>query len=85
MRDVQLFEVPHHSTHYLYGSLGGGARIKLLGNDLCHSDGTFDTSIIVTVGGEQADVISSLSTDKQLVADTPPKPPDLEDCYSIQV
>lgn len=78
--DIQLFEPTHYDIHALYGSQGGGTRIRLLGNDLLNPDGSFDTSIIVTVGEEQATLIPFLSTGKQLVVDTPPQPQGVPEC-----
>lgn len=86
IRDVQLFDPAHYSVTALYGSRAGGTRLRLIGNDLLLPDGSFDTSIIVTIAGEQATLIPFLSTDKQLVIDTPPKPPASPDCcYSVRV
>lgn len=68
---VELFEPLHYSTSSLYGSRGGGTRLRLLGNDLLSPDGSFDTSIVVTIGGIPATVIPFLSSSTQLVIDTP--------------
>lgn len=80
VRDVQLFEPTHYGIHSLYGSHGGGTRIRLVGNDLLNPDGSFDTSIVVTVAGAQATLIPFLSTSTQIVIDTPPKPSRVLDC-----
>lgn len=68
---VELFEPLHYSTGNLYGSRAGGTRLRLVGNDLLNPDGSFDTSIVVTVGGRPATLIPFLSTSTQLVIDTP--------------
>eukprot|EP00892_Ulva_mutabilis_P008261 jgi/Ulvmu1/5807/UM025_0063.1 len=84
--DIQLFEPAHYDSHHLYGSSGGGTRIRLLGNNLLNPDGSFDTSIVVTVAGAQATLIPFLSTSKQLVVDTPAKPSGISDCcHSVRV
>lgn len=86
VRDIQLFDPAHYDIYDLYGSRGGGTRVRLIGNDLLNPDGSFDTSIMVTVGGEHATLIPFLSTDKQLVIDTPPKAPGRQDCcHSFRV
>lgn len=68
---VELFEPLHYGSGSLYGSRGGGTRLSLKGNGLLSPDGSFDTTIVVTVGGYPATVIPFLSSDTQLVIDTP--------------
>eukprot|EP00892_Ulva_mutabilis_P008260 jgi/Ulvmu1/5806/UM025_0061.1 len=81
--DVQLYEPEHYSTTTLSGGRGGGTRLRLLGNNLLNPDGSFDTSITVSVGGQPATLVPFFSTSKQLVVDTPPKSPQSPDCCHI--
>ena len=83
---VELYEPEHYSPDTLLGGRGGGTRIRLLGNNLLNPDGSFDTSISVTVGGQPAALVPFFSTSRQLVVDTPAKPPQIPDCcHSFQV
>lgn len=84
--DVELYEPEHYSPSTLSGGRGGGTRVRLLGNNLLNPDGSFDTSIIVTLGGQPAALVPFYSTSKQLVVDTPAKAPQAPDCcHSFQV
>lgn len=78
--DVELFEPKHYSTSSLYGSRGGGTRLRLVGNGLLNPDGSFDTTIVVTIGGLPATLISFLSSSTQLVVDTPSVPDSTSNC-----
>jgi hypothetical protein len=78
--DVELFEPLHYSPQDLHGSRGGGTRLRLVGNNLLNPDGSFDNTILVTVGGHQATVLPFLSSSTQLVIDTPAVPDETPQC-----
>lgn len=80
IHDVNIFEHEHYSKTTLLGSRNGGTRVQLLGSDLMNADGSFDSSITVTVGGYEAEVIPFLSTTEKIVFDTPAVPEHVEDC-----
>jgi hypothetical protein len=78
--DVTLFEHENFSKWSLTGSRNGGTRLQLVGSNLVNADGSFDSSITVTVGGYPAKVISFLSTPEKIVFDTPALPEGAPDC-----
>lgn len=77
---VELFEPKHYSTSNLYGSRGGGTRLRLVGNGLLNPDGSFDTTTVVTIGGYTAALVPFLSSSTQLVVDTPRVSDSTPDC-----
>jgi hypothetical protein len=78
--DVTLFEHENYSKWSLTGSRNGGTRLQLVGSNLANADGSFDSSITVTVGGYPAKVITFLSTPEKIVFDTPALPDGAPDC-----
>lgn len=78
--DVNLFEHTYTSKTSLLGSRNGGTRIALLGSNLMNPDGSFDSSVRVTVGGYEATVLPFLSTPEKIVFDTPAVPENTVDC-----
>ena len=60
--DVELFDPKHYSASNLYGSRGGGTRLRLVGNGLLNPDGSFDATTVVTIGGQPATLVPFLSS-----------------------
>lgn len=77
---VELYEPLHASRWTLRGSLAGGTRLAISGDNFLAPDGTFDETLVVTVGGRVTPVIHFLSSGARLVLDTPPLPPEAEPC-----
>lgn len=78
--DVELFDPKHYSASNLYGSRGGGTRLRLVGNGLLNPDGSFDATTVVTIGGQPATPVPFLSSSTQLVVDTPRVSDSTPDC-----
>lgn len=69
---VREFNGAAYSPFLLYSGFGGGVRFIAKGSGLRTADGSFGGGAQVFVGNQQASVLEFLSSNDQIVFDSPP-------------